>query len=212
MNIIIGYVLAFIRRARTLAILLCTRGKVSAGKDIHFGGNLRIWAPDRIEIGNGVYIGKDVHIECNASIGDFSLIANRVALIGRYDHDYSVPGVPIRFSPWIGCIPANSPVRQSKVVIEEDVWIGFGSIILTGVKVGRGAIVAAGAVVTSDVEPYSIVGGCPAKRIGSRFEDCDIKYHEESLRKGRFLSSERGYPYFRVEPFSRFTCDIDSDE
>lgn len=56
-------------------------------------------------------------------------------------------------------------------IIGNDVWIGYGSTILNGVTVGDGAVIAAGAVVTKDIEPYSIVGGVPAKIIKKRFND-----------------------------------------
>ena len=51
------------------------------------------------------------------------------------------------------------------IIIEDDVWIGSGAIITQGVRVGKGAIIAAGAIVTKDVEPFSVVGGVPAKLI-----------------------------------------------
>ena len=54
------------------------------------------------------------------------------------------------------------------VIIGSDVWIGSNAVILKGIKIGDGAIVAAGAVVTKDVAPYTIVGGCPAKYIKTR--------------------------------------------
>ena len=57
------------------------------------------------------------------------------------------------------------------MIVEEDVWVGAGAIILTGVLIGGGAVVAAGNVVTKNVEPYSIVGGTPAKKIGQRFSN-----------------------------------------
>lgn len=60
------------------------------------------------------------------------------------------------------------PYRLGKVVIEDDCWIGAGSIITAGVTIRKGTIVAAGAVVTKDTEPYSIVAGVPAKKIGDR--------------------------------------------
>lgn len=61
-------------------------------------------------------------------------------------------------------------LTKGKIVIDDDVWIGYGSIILSGVHVGQGAIIAAGAVVTSNVPAYAIVGGVPAKVIKYRFE------------------------------------------
>jgi phosphonate metabolism protein (transferase hexapeptide repeat family) len=59
--------------------------------------------------------------------------------------------------------------RAHHVTIGHDVWIGHGVVILAGRKIGAGAVVAAGAVVSKDVEPYTIVGGVPAKEIGRRF-------------------------------------------
>ena len=67
-------------------------------------------------------------------------------------------------------------VSKGNIIIDDDVWIGYGAIILSGVHIGQGAIIAAGAVVTNDVLPYSIVGGVPAKMIKSRFSDSIIEY------------------------------------
>lgn len=63
---------------------------------------------------------------------------------------------------------------SKKTIIGNDVWIGARAIILSGVKIGDGAIIAAGAVVTKDVEPYTIAGGVPAKPIRKRFTDEQI--------------------------------------
>jgi len=65
--------------------------------------------------------------------------------------------------------------ESDKVIIGNDVWIGSNAIILDGVKIGNGAIIAAGAVVTKDVKPYEIVGGVPAKHIRFRFTDEEIE-------------------------------------
>ena len=62
-------------------------------------------------------------------------------------------------------------ISKGDIIIEDDVWIGFGAIIMSGVHIGQGAIVAAGAVVTKDVPPYAIIGGIPAKIIKYRFEE-----------------------------------------
>ena len=69
----------------------------------------------------------------------------------------------------------NSPLRNNRpVVIGNDVWIGGNVVILPGVHIGDGAVLAAGAVVTKDVEPYAIVGGVPAKVIKYRFDENTI--------------------------------------
>lgn len=66
----------------------------------------------------------------------------------------------------------DSPLRNNRpVLIGNDVWIGANVVILPGVKVGDGAILAAGAVITKDVEPYTVVGGVPAKIIRKRFDN-----------------------------------------
>lgn len=70
----------------------------------------------------------------------------------------------------------NSPIRKNEsVVIGNDVWIGANVIILPGTTIGDGAVLAAGAIVTKDVAPYAIVGGCPAREIRKRFDDYTIQ-------------------------------------
>ena len=64
---------------------------------------------------------------------------------------------------------------KGDIIVDDDVWIGYGSIIMSGVHIGQGAIVAAGAVVTKDVPPYAIVGGVPASVIKYRFDEEIIK-------------------------------------
>jgi len=59
---------------------------------------------------------------------------------------------------------------KGDIVVGDDAWIGFGSLILSGVTIGQGAVVAAGSVVTKDVPPYAIVGGVPARVIKYRFD------------------------------------------
>lgn len=75
------------------------------------------------------------------------------------------------------------PEDDEKIIIKDDVWIGARAIVLKGVTIGRGSVVAAGAVVSSDVEPYSIVGGVPAKLIRKRFDEATIEKHENILNK-----------------------------
>lgn len=196
----LNILLAVGRRLQTKLKVLLSRKIRSVGNDLHIGSGSRFWATESISIGSGVYIGKDVLVECNAEIGDYVLIANRVALVGRRDHDFRAIGIPVRFSPWVGSKMSPSPYKEEKVVIETDVWIGLSAIVLTGVTIGRGAIVAAGAVVTRDVGAYEIVAGNPAKKIGMRFKDTNtIQQHESSIQTGSFVSSERGYDHWQIK-------------
>lgn len=73
------------------------------------------------------------------------------------------------------------PVNDAPVVIEDDVWAGANVTILKGVTIGRGSVIAAGAVVTKSCPPYSIIGGVPARVIRTRFTPEQIKQHEEML-------------------------------
>lgn len=73
--------------------------------------------------------------------------------------------------------------KSANVIINEDVWIGTGAIILAGVNIGRGSIVSSGAIVTHDVEPYSLVVGSPAKKIKRIFSISQIIEHEKALYK-----------------------------
>lgn len=73
------------------------------------------------------------------------------------------------------------PGNDMPVVIEDDVWVGANVTILKGVTVGRGSVIAAGAVVTRSVPPYSIAGGVPAKVIGKRFTEEQAREHEKKL-------------------------------
>jgi len=112
-----------------------------------------------LAIGEKVYIGEDLIITelleergPTVQIGDRVAIAQRVTIVTASDPNYS------RLSHHI------PPVR-ARVVIEDDAWVGAGAILLPGVTIGRGAVVAAGAVVHRDVAPLTVVGGVPAKVI-----------------------------------------------
>lgn len=198
----IRHLMATLRRLRTAWLVFRGRRFLNAGEDLHVGAGTRLWAPVRLCIGRHVYIGKYVNIEANADIGDFCLVANAVAIVGRHDHDFTKIGYPMRFAPWIGSRHAQQcPYRHEKAVIEQDVWLGYGAIVLTGVVVGRGSIIAAGSVVTSDIPPYSIAAGVPARPISTRFPDpADRAAHEHSLIHGRFAFSELGYDLSTIEP------------
>lgn len=76
---------------------------------------------------------------------------------------------------------SNADNVYNDIIVEEDVWIGINVTLLSGAHIGRGAIVGAGAVVTKDVPPYTIVGGVPAKVIGFKFPLQKVIEHEMAL-------------------------------
>lgn len=125
-----------------------------------------------------IRLGNDVGINCrciflsDVQIGNKVLIASHVAFVDRYEHRYDVPGCAI----W-----DSGAGSRSRITVEDDVWIGHGAILLSPLHIGRGAIVAAGSVVTSDVPRYAIVAGVPAKTIRMRFTPEQIVAHEEIL-------------------------------
>jgi acetyltransferase-like isoleucine patch superfamily enzyme len=70
-----------------------------------------------------------------------------------------------------------------RIVIEDDVWIGFGAIILSGVTVGRGSVIGAGAIVAKDIPPYSVVIPQKSEVSKQRFSQSEIEIHEATLRR-----------------------------
>lgn len=139
-------------------------------KTVYFGGKSSI--STNLQADKYVYIGPNCIIYPNVSIGAFTMLANNVSIIGG-DHRYDKVGVPIIFS-------GRDVIKKTK--IGKDCWIGANAIIICGVEIGDGSIVAAGAVVTKNVEPYSVYAGVPAKKIKDRFITNEDKFkHIESL-------------------------------
>ncbi len=176
--------------SRKLKNILCKlrlwrHGNVKIGKGTTFGRGTVFYAPNETRIGNNVYIGKYCTLETDIIMGDDILLGNNVGLIGKYDHDFTKVGVSIKDSPAIRDADYDFKGKGLKVEIENDVWIGYGSIIVSGVKVGRGSIVAAGSVVTRNVPPYSIVAGNPARVVKMRFTEEEIKEHEKIYYQGK---------------------------
>jgi len=149
----------------------------SFGKNFHSGRNVVLWAKNGIEIGDNCYIGRNSQIEANVKFGDNVLIANNVAFVGKYDHNYKEVGKSVRLASQIRDIDYNWKGLNEFTVLEDDVWIGYGSIVMSGVTIRKGSIIAAGSVVTKDVEEYSIYGGNPAKKITDRFNEEEKKEH-----------------------------------
>ncbi|MFM2061305.1 MAG: hypothetical protein RLZZ507_975 [Cyanobacteriota bacterium] len=115
-----------------------------------------------VKIGHEVYIGDFSSIiaaECEVTIGKSTIIAQYVKLIG-INHAYIAKDKTIQ--------EQYMDMTKKGITIGEDCWIGAGACILPGVKIGDGAVIGAMAVVTKDVEPYTVVAGNPAKVIKTR--------------------------------------------
>lgn len=140
------------------------------GNNTEICRHVDIRKPRNIKIGNHSTINKNVVLDGR---GGILTIGNNVDIaqdcrIWTLQHDY------------------NSPIYETKggdVTIEDFVWLASGTIILPNIKIGKGAVVATGAIVTKDVEPYSIVAGIPAKKIGNRNSELSYK-----LGKKRWFS------------------------
>lgn len=136
-------------------------------------------------MGYGSYMGANCFFY--GKIGRFCSIADGVrVVIGTHPSKKFVSTHPCFYSPH--CQGGFTYVKETRfdeykyadgdynVVIGNDVWIGYGAIIMAGITIGDGAIIGTGAVVTKDVAPYTIVGGVPAKVIRKRFDDEDINF------------------------------------
>lgn len=108
------------------------------------------------------------------SIGNYTSIAQHVTFILDAEHNTDTVTT---FPHKVKTVHAVRYEASSKgnIIVNDDVWIGYASTILSGVTIGQGAIVAAGSVVTKDVPPYAIVGGVPAKIIKFRFNEIICK-------------------------------------
>ena len=160
------------------------RNNVVLEENVHIGPFSRLWASQKLLIQKDTYIGKFVTIEVDGSIGPGCLIANNVGIVGRKDHDYTNPTLPLSKSKWVG----TDSELASEVHIGADVWIGFGAVILGPITIGHSSIIAAGAIVVYDVPSYAIVAGNPGKIIGQRFNlESDRSKHTKILREYGYL-------------------------
>jgi acetyltransferase-like isoleucine patch superfamily enzyme len=133
------------------------KGDVSIGQGVSISDNVEIRTNfSRIVIGKECTINRNTMIIGMVSIGEYCLIAPNVVIVGS-NHGTSMDS-----------LMKHQKIISKGIVIGNDVWIGANVTVTDGVTVGDGAILAAGCVVTKNVEPYTIVGGVPAKFIKNR--------------------------------------------
>jgi len=134
-------------------------GRIGTGEELIVGKRLRVGKGRRLETGSRVFIGSDFHCMANAVIGDDVMISSSVAFIGD-DHPFDDPNLKITDSP-------RNPAAT--VVVEGDNLIGYRTVVIGNVTIGKGAIVAAGSLVTRDLLEAAVYACRPAVKIGPRY-------------------------------------------
>lgn len=134
-------------------------GLAACGPSVRILEGVTLYYPERLRLGKsvGIAAGCQINAAGGLTIGDGCLIGPG-SVVWTQSHRYTSAAVPIQ----------EQGYEQQPVLLEPDCWLAAGSVILPGVTLGRGTVVAAGAVVTKSTEPYSIVAGVPARAIGQR--------------------------------------------
>lgn len=151
----------------------------SCGKGVRVGQNCSVSGVENVSVGDNSSLGSSARIlttRAKVIIGKQVMLGPAVTIVTG-DHRTDVQG---KYMKEISDADKR-PEDDVDVVIGDDVWVGTGAILLKGVTVGRGAVIAAGALVTKDVPPYAIVGGVPAKVLRMRFTPEEIEAHEKQL-------------------------------
>lgn len=153
----------------------------SCGNDVHIQQAFAIQGHSNISIGDHTIIGPGCVLystRAKLTIDGYFDAGPRLTIITG-NHRTDVIGKFIHEIEDADKLPEN----DADVHIEKEVWLGCNVTVLKGVTIHRGSIVAAGAVVTKDIPPYSIAGGVPAKVIGRRFTNEEIIEHEKILKE-----------------------------
>lgn len=180
---------------------------------------IKNYLASNLNIGNDTRLGKNSVVLEGAEIGDFTYLNTRSGLGPVFVNGNVKIGKYCSVAPNVTISPGNHPsnflsthpfifdtsykerfntndnafsIGENKfTIIENDVWIGSNAIISEGIKIGNGAIIAAGSVITKDVPPYSVVGGVPGKIIKYRFQQETIDLIQNSKVKWWDLTPEK---------------------
>ena len=147
-----------VRFARRATARFKFSGRLNTSGGLTVGPGLRVTRGASLTTAHGVSIGADCTFMAHVDIGPDVMVSSGVAFIGD-DHP---------FQGLVGPITEHSPRPLSRITVHGDSLIGFGAILLGPIEIGRGAVVAAGAVVTTDLEPDTVYGGIPARPISMR--------------------------------------------
>lgn len=138
--------------------------RLKVGRGFVVSKGVVIYPAQHIEFGSNVFIGRNVTISTSRSgrspikIGNDVMIAERCSIIGG-NHETSRLDIPMN---------RQGEGKQGAIVIGDDVWIGAGAIVISGVAIGDGCIIGAGSVVTKNVPPYHVAAGNPARILKQR--------------------------------------------
>lgn len=144
--------------------------KISIGENCHLRGNLQVFAyGGSITFGNYCYLGENSYIWSGdkVEIGNHVLISHQVNIIDSNSHEIDAIERQQGYKHILtnGHPKEKGNIETAPIIIKDHVWISFGAIILKGITIGEGAVVAAGSVVTKDVAPFTLVAGNPARLI-----------------------------------------------
>lgn len=156
-------------------------GMKSCGTNVKIAAGCELKPLSNISLGSHVEIGPRALFwttKANIVIGNHVIFGPGVTIITG-DHPTDIVG---RFIMDISD-DEKSDEYDKDVIIEDDVWIGANATILKGVHIHTGAVIAAGSVVTKDVDAYSIVGGVPAKKIRDRFSSEQLLEHNSKIKQ-----------------------------
>ena len=128
----------------------------TVGKDVRLHGGARVWLPQNLVVGDYSWVGRDVNLYDVAPIRiGANAVISEEAFLCTAGHDIESGRFALITAP---------------IEVGDMAWVGARAIVLPGRKIGAGAVVAAGAVVTHDVEPWTVVAGNPARGIGRRMQ------------------------------------------
>ena len=176
----------WLKKIRNLLLVKVIWRKYTIGSGFHTGARVRLWARNKLIICKNFYIGRDSFIETDCVIGDDVILGNRVGIVGAYDHNYQQVGVSVRMADSIRDKSYDWKGKDKVTNIGNDVWIGYGAIIMGGVTIADGSIIGAGSIVTKNTEPYCIYVGCPAIKLKTRFETMEqLEEHKKLLIKNK---------------------------